>query len=390
MNHGLVALNVLVFIFTNVVGGSSGSFGEDLKNQLSLVSMDLHLSQFFTYQFLHADIWHLAGNMVFLWIFGNSVNAKMGNMAYLLFYLAAGVFAGAGFALMTNGSCIGASGAVAGVTTAFLVLCPHTEVTLFYWIWFFVGTIPVRALLLIVVKFILWDNILSPKLYGGAGIAYSAHLFGYFFGFSLCFALLLIRALPRDQYDILALAKRYYQRQQFKAAMADPNAQAQATYGRVARPVSVFTGRPIEPVNSAENQEIMRLRAEIAENVSKGDYTSAANLYEQLVAQDPNQCLPRRNMLTVANQLMTLGRYPQAAAAYEKHLKAYPKDSDGVQIKFLLGIIYAKYLQQYEAAEGFLRECSDRLTDSQQKQQAAQWLQTVVSALGRGPTTTEA
>ena len=136
------------------------------------------------------------------------------------------------------------------------------------------------------------------------------------------------------------------------------------------------------------DETIIQMRSEIAEHVGKGDYTAAADLYEKLVARDPNQCLPRRNMITVANQLMTLGRYPQAAAAYEKHLKAYPKDSDVVQIKFLLGIIYAKYLQQYEAAEGFLRECIDRLTDGEQKKQADQWLQTVLSALGRGPSTT--
>ena len=382
VNYGLIALNGLIFVFTLM----SGAYGEEIKERFALASSNLHLVQFFSYQFLHADAMHLFGNMVFLWIFGNSVNSKMGNVAYLLFYLAAGVFAGFGFALLSPGSCIGASGAVAGVTTAFLVLCPQTEVTLFYWIFIFLGTMHVRALIVIVVKLILIDNVLIPEFYGGAGIAYSAHMFGYFFGFSLCFLLLVIRALPRDQFDILALVKRHYQRQQFKAAMASPNDQPQAVFGRVAKPASVFTGRPIEA--SSMDETIIQMRSEIAEHVGKGDYTAAADLYEKLVARDPNQCLPRRNMITVANQLMTLGRYPQAAAAYEKHLKAYPKDSDVVQIKFLLGIIYAKYLQQYEAAEGFLRECIDRLTDGEQKKQADQWLQTVLSALGRGPSTT--
>ncbi|MFQ5502643.1 MAG: rhomboid family intramembrane serine protease, partial [Phycisphaerae bacterium] len=323
---------------------------------------------------------------------GNSVNSKMGNAAYLLFYLAAGIFAGVGFVSGAQNPCLGASGAIAGVTTAFLVLFPHSGITTFYWLWFYIGTMHIRAMLLIVAKIILWDNIISPSLSSGHGysqVAYSAHIAGYFFGFTLCLFLLWIRALPRDQYDILALIKRFYQRQQFKAVMADPNARAQATFGRVAKTVSVHTGRPVEARAVAVDSEVVRLRAEIAELVNRGDYTGAADRYESLVVRDPSQCLPRQNMLMVANQLMTLGRYPQAAAAYEKHLETYPGDRDILQIKFLLGIIYAKYLQQHEAAEGFLRECAKRLTDPDQKKQATEWYQTVLTALGRGPSTTE-
>ncbi len=393
VNYGLIAANVLAFVILDVFSGISGSdFGESVKRRLILDPFNLHLYQFLSYQFLHGDIVHLLGNMLFLWIFGNSVNSKMGNAAYLLFYLAAGIFAGVGFVSGAQNPCLGASGAIAGVTTAFLVLFPHSGITTFYWLWFYIGTMHIRAMLLIVAKIILWDNIISPSLSAGQGysqVAYSAHIAGYFFGFTLCLFLLWIRALPRDQYDILALIKRFYQRQQFKAAMADPNARAQATFGRVAKTVSVHTGRPVEARAVAVDSEVVRLRAEIAELVARGDYTGAADRYESLVVRDPSQCLPRQNMLMVANQLMTLGRYPQAAAAYEKHLETYPGDRDILQIKFLLGIIYAKYLQQHEAAEGFLRECAKRLTDPDQKKQATEWYQTVLTALGRGPSTTE-
>jgi len=393
VNQGLIAANILVFLLTDVFGRlSGGTFGAEIKQRFVLDPNNLALDQFFTYQFLHGGWVHILGNMLFLWVFGNSVNSKMGHLPYLLFYLSAGVFAGVGFAMTGHGPCLGASGAIAGVTTAYLVLFPHSAVTTFYWIWFYIGTIHVRALLLIVVKMILWDNIISPRLASGQfqEVAYAAHIAGYLFGFSLCLLLLLIRALPRDQYDILALAKRFYQRRQLRAAMADPNARARAVYGRVARPVSVHTGRPIEAAPSPEEQEILRLRAEIAELISKGDYTTATERYEQLLLRDPEQCLPRRNMLTVANQLMTLGRYPQAAAAYEKYLKAYPKDSDALQVKLILGILYAKHLRQYDAAEPFLRESADRLTDPTLKQRASQWLATVLAATGQGPSTTEA
>lgn len=393
VNYALIAANILIFLVTDALGSLGGStFGEDLKRRFLLDPSDLSLSSFFTYQFLHGSIMHVLGNMLFLWVFGNSVNSKMGNFAYLLFYLAAGVFAGVGFAMTSQNPCLGASGSIAGVTTAFLVLFPRSEVTTFYWFWFYIGTWHLQALLLIGLKIILWDNILSPRINAGAfeEVALAAHIAGYLFGFVVCFVLLLIRALPRDQFDILALVKRYYQRQQLKAAFADPNAQARAIYGRVARPVSPVTGLPIEAEPSVAESEILRIRAEISRSVAEGDYAGAAERYEQLLLRDPDQCLPRQNMLTVANQFMTMGRYPQAAAAYEKHLRAYPKDSDILQIKFLLGIIYAKYLRQYEAAEQFLRESADRLTDPGQRQQATQWLSTVLAATGQGPTTSEA
>jgi len=387
VNHAIIALNVAVYLVTDVLGGlAGGDFGERLKLRGMLSTFDPDLAQFITYQFLHADFWHIAGNMLFLWVFGNSVNSKMGHVPYLLFYLATGIFAGTGFAAVAEGPLMGASGAVAGVTTAFLVLFPRTEVTVFYWLWFYIGTIKIRALWVIGLKLILLDNILLPRIAGGTGtVAYSAHIAGYAFGFVVCSLMLLIRALPRDQYDIIALMKRYHKRQQFKAAMADPDARARATLGRVARPVSVATARPVEAAGVAVDDEIIRLRAQISELAGRHDYAAAAEVYQTLVAKDPEQCLPRRNMLVIANQLMTLNRYPQAAAAYERFLKAYPTGADVIQIRLVLGIIYAKYLGQYDAAQPHLRECAARLDQPEQIEQAKHWLDTAVAGLGGGP-----
>jgi outer membrane protein assembly factor BamD (BamD/ComL family) len=87
-------------------------------------------------------------------------------------------------------------------------------------------------------------------------------------------------------------------------------------------------------------------------------------------------------MLDVANQLKTMSRYPQAAAAYEKYLKAYPTDPEVQQVKLLLGIIYAKYLNQHESAQKYLRDCLSRLTNPDQVAQAQHWLDAATSALG--------
>ncbi len=89
-----------------------------------------------TYMFLHGDIFHLAGNMLFLWVFGDNIEDAMGHLKYLVFYLACGVIAGLVHASVTQTwspesapvPLIGASGAVAGVITAYLMLHPRVRV----------------------------------------------------------------------------------------------------------------------------------------------------------------------------------------------------------------------------------------------------------------------
>lgn len=84
-----------------------------------------------SYMFFHGDIFHLAGNMLFLWVFGDNVEDAMGHAKYLLFYLLCGVIAGLAHTFMLPGSpnpLIGASGAVAGVIAAYLMLHPRVRV----------------------------------------------------------------------------------------------------------------------------------------------------------------------------------------------------------------------------------------------------------------------
>lgn len=388
VNQAIILVNVLIYLFVDVLAVRLG-LGQDeaIKRHYMIDPQHLRIFQFFTYQFLHGDFWHLFGNMIFLWVFGNGVNSKMGNVAYLMFYLACGVFAGVGFASGSEEPCLGASGAIAGVTTAFLVLFPRSAVTVFYWFWLYVGTLQVQALLLIVLKIILWDNILAPSLQHGGEfvqVAYSAHIAGYIFGFLWCSLMLLIRALPRDQYDIIALIKRYRQRQEYRAMMADPNTRAKAMFGNVARPMTATGEITEQPLSPAES-EIVRLRGEIADLLDRHDYIPAAEAYQALITKDPQQCLPRGQMLAVANQLMTMGRYPQAAGAYEKYLVTYPGDSETEEVKLVLGIIYAKYLEQPESAQKHLRDALARLTNPDHIRQATHWLDAATTALGRGP-----
>ena len=89
------------------------------------------LYQFVSYAFLHGGWMHLIGNMLFLYIFGNNVNDKLGNVGYFLLYLGGAIFSGLGHALFSNSPVLGASGAVAAVTGAYMVLFPKTYVHVF-------------------------------------------------------------------------------------------------------------------------------------------------------------------------------------------------------------------------------------------------------------------
>jgi len=148
----------------------------------------------FSSMFLHAGWIHIIGNMLFLWIFGNNVEDAMGRVKFLLFYLAAGIAATMLQTFVTlhwasaNGPSvpnIGASGAIAGVLGAYLVLLPRatvlTAITLGFF--FLIREIPAIWFLGIWFAFQLVDGgfaILQPQ--GGGGVAFFAHVGGFAFG----------------------------------------------------------------------------------------------------------------------------------------------------------------------------------------------------------------
>ncbi|MHC4066506.1 MAG: rhomboid family intramembrane serine protease, partial [Planctomycetota bacterium] len=275
-NYALIALNAVCFLIFDL---SPQSRMQEVKLQYLTLHTDFpSLYQFLTYQFMHGDWMHLLGNMLFLWVFGNAVNGKLGHAAYVLFYLAGGVFAAYGFALSGSADLLGASGAIAGVTTAYLVLFPRSHVTVLY-ILFFIGTFELPAMILIGIKIILWDNMIAPSIAGSGDIATEAHLAGYLFGFVAAMAMLVIRVLPRDQFDMLALLQRWRRRRAYRQMMADPQARAQAQFGRVARPATASPQQRVQ--EEARLDRIGELRTQISESLAGGDVASAANLYEQ-------------------------------------------------------------------------------------------------------------
>jgi membrane associated rhomboid family serine protease len=137
----------------------------------------------FSFQFLHGDLFHLAGNMLYLWIFGNNIEAGLGRLRYVSFYLLGGALAGITHILVGPSSeipMIGASGSIAAILGAYLVLYPRSRIVIFIWFFFFVRLVPIPALAVLGVWFIL--QVISV---GGEGTAWMAHIGGFVAGMLL-------------------------------------------------------------------------------------------------------------------------------------------------------------------------------------------------------------
>jgi membrane associated rhomboid family serine protease len=214
---GLIVANVLAY-FLYQEGGWQAAAGPvnryafhpcEVDDSCTVVGEDWPVTVL-TSMFMHADIVHLGGNMLFLWIFGNNVEDAMGRVRYVAFYLLAGYAATALQTVVTlwmsPGSAgipnLGASGAISGVLGAYFVLLPRAKVlTVFLLgIIFFLREVPAVFFLGVYVLFQLWDagfQFLHPP--EGGGVAVFAHLGGLAFGVLAVF-LFRQRAPLRPQY----------------------------------------------------------------------------------------------------------------------------------------------------------------------------------------------
>lgn len=149
------------------------------------------LSDLFFSLFLHANFLHLAGNMLFLWIYGDNVEHRLGRIGYLVTYLTTGVVATLFFSLFAGSSMlplVGASGAISGVLGLYFLLFPRNKVKLLVALFpFFFDVILLPARLVLGV-YIIFDNVL-PFLTGTqSNVAYGAHIGGFLAGFAIAWA----------------------------------------------------------------------------------------------------------------------------------------------------------------------------------------------------------
>jgi membrane associated rhomboid family serine protease len=158
----------------------------------------------FSSMFLHGGILHLAGNMLFLWVFGNNIEDSMGRIVFIPFYLLAGIVAVYAQALLDTGATIptvGASGAVSGVLGAYALLHPRARVLTLIFIIFFVTLVEIPAMIMLGAWFILQflpavGQLALPDVSGQTGgVAYFAHVGGFVVGLAL------IKLLARREHE---------------------------------------------------------------------------------------------------------------------------------------------------------------------------------------------
>jgi membrane associated rhomboid family serine protease len=351
MNWALIAANFAVFI-AQIVSNPSGPGEAAFVQPLILTPYDPHLWQYVTYAFLHANWLHIIGNMLFLYIFGNNVNDRMGNLGYLAFYLSGAIIAGVGYVIFDRQApVLGASGAVAAVTGAYLILLPRSNITIIYFI-FFVGVVEIASLW-IILFFFMTDLLgeIAPQLMGGAeAVAHVAHITGTLYGAAVSFILLSARLLPRDQFDVVALIQRWNRRREYRDLVNrgfDP-------FG--ASPSSGWGGGSTSQTPEPQAQILLDIRDRISRAAAAHDLASASTLYQDLLNRDPNQVMSRAVQMDLANYFAAQHLYPDAAATYELLIRFYPKYERLDQVYLMLGVIYSRYLQQpLKAKENLLK-----------------------------------
>jgi membrane associated rhomboid family serine protease len=152
----------------------------------------------FTSMFMHGGWLHILGNMLFLWVFGNNIEERLGRLGFALFYVLAGLIAVYTQSVIDTSSTaptIGASGAIAGVLGAYALLYPRARVLTLIFIVFFVTLVEIPALILLALWFILQFipalGQVAVQSGGGQGVAYFAHVGGFLFGLAVAGVLLL-------------------------------------------------------------------------------------------------------------------------------------------------------------------------------------------------------
>jgi membrane associated rhomboid family serine protease len=156
--------------------------------------------QLFSYQFVHADALHLIGNMIFLFCFGNAVNAKLGHFPFLVLYLGLGALAGASWLLLGNAvPVVGASGAINGITGIFLVLYPRNEVRVFYLWSLGIGVYEIASGW--VISLYLVGDVIGICFDSHGQIGYLGHLVGLFSGVAVAIFLLRLRVIRSTSYE---------------------------------------------------------------------------------------------------------------------------------------------------------------------------------------------
>ena len=224
VNYAFIAVNVLVFLLLQQLGGNDAftyafslvpreiTSGTDITGVIEfkdaagkILGEVQHYStplpvyfNFLSSMFMHGDIMHIFGNMMFLWVFGDNLENLLGHVRYAVFYIVVGIAAALAQVLMDTNSVIpmlGASGAISGVLGGYLLLFPKRSIKAV--VFNMVTTVPAFVALGLWIVYQIVLGYLSSS--GGGGVAYAAHIGGFVAGFALIKVFAIGRSVPQQR-----------------------------------------------------------------------------------------------------------------------------------------------------------------------------------------------
>lgn len=294
--------------------------------------------------FLHANFLHLAGNMLFLWIYGDNVEHRLGRLLYLVVYLVTGIAATLFFSVFSSDSMIplvGASGAISGVLGLYFLLFPRNRVRMLVWMWPFfadVVTLPARWVLGF---YLLIDNLLPFLVGASSHVAYGAHIGGFLAGLG-----------------IAVLGER--------VGWQWPWRESIATFQSVAdRFSSAFSSSPMtlgEAIREGDSATALRLFAEADE--------------EEWDALTPAECVQ------LSLWLESMGYPSHAVRLLRRYLHQRRSSPEAAEIFLQLGLLRLRQ-GQFTTAYQHLLDAIDVAPDSEAAQRAREVLDSVFPDLRR-------
>ena len=238
------------------------------------------LKGLFGHMWLHAGIFHLLGNMLFLWLFGNAVCAKVGNFRYFLLYIFLGITSGVAHVLFSGGNAVGASGAINGVVGMYLVLFYENEISCLLAFWFivpYVRTFAVSSVWMILL-WLAWD-IFGAMGGSGARVAYFAHLGGFTSGFAIAMLMCYKGWITMERYEeSLLQAWRRWRNPEQPSPLDDidrksglpevPPQESPLPKTPAPKPIPLPEVKPTSPRNTTSTTEVIRTACACGQDVT--------------------------------------------------------------------------------------------------------------------------
>lgn len=302
--------------------------------------------QLASYQFLH-DPWgitHLLFNMVFLWVFGNAVESRLGRVGFAAFYLAGGAAAGLAHIAASPAPVIGASGSTAATAGAFLALFPRARIrTLLVFLLIGVYLIPAGWFIGMYVAL----DLIGALGGRGSGVAYVAHLGGYAFGLATGLGLLASGVVPRGEFDLLYLLKQWNRRRAMRRAVAGGPSPWESPSRRE-------TPGPPPPAPAIPDDPFRVRRAAVARHLESREYPEAVDGFLSLLRDAPDTVLSPDHQEEIATQLAAAGHDAAAVAAWERLIERYPLKARKPEIRLLLAAKWLRSLGRPDRARPHL------------------------------------